>query len=110
LRAPVLEVLGSDEFRLSVAETVARNSEIPPAEAMPDLVAGAVARRDLNDAIRLLEKEKELGALELNDLFILTYVYCLAGEVKKAENLVAGKHRHNQEGLVCRLAVGKTGG
>jgi spermidine synthase len=89
LRVPVLEVLGSDEFRLSIAETVAHNSEIPPPETMPDLVAGALARRDFNDAIRRLEKEKELGALELNDLFILTYLYCLAGEVEKAENLVA---------------------
>ena len=44
LRVPVLEVLGSDEFRLSLAETVARNSEIPPPETMPDLVAGALAR------------------------------------------------------------------
>ena len=88
MRVPVLEVLGSDEFRLSIAETVARNSEIPPAEAMPDLVAGALARRDFNDAIRLLESEKKLGALELNDLFVLTYVYCLAGEVGKAESLV----------------------
>jgi hypothetical protein len=89
LRVPVLEVLGSDEFRLSIAETVARNSEIPPPETMPDLVAGALARRDFNDAIRRLEKEKELGALELSDLFILTYLYCLAGEVEKAESLVA---------------------
>ena len=89
LRVPVLEVLGSDEFRLSIAETVARNSEIPPLETMPDLVAGALARRDFNDAVRLLESQKKLGALELNDLFILTYVYCLSGEVEKAENLVA---------------------
>jgi spermidine synthase len=89
LRVPVLEVLGSDEFRLSLAETVARDSAIPPPETMPDLVAGALARRDFGDAIRLLEQEKEVGALELNDLFILAYVYCLTGEVKKAENLVA---------------------
>ena len=89
LRVPVLEVLGSDEFRLSIAETIARNSEKPPPETMPDLVAGALARRDLDDAIRLLEKRKELGALELNDLFILTYVYCLTGKVEKAEKLVA---------------------
>jgi len=88
LRVPVLEVLGSDEFRLSLAETVARNSEIPPPETMSDLVAGALARRDFDNAIRLLEKEKELGTLELNDLFILAYVYCLTGEVKKAETLV----------------------
>jgi len=89
LRVPVLEVLGSDEFRLSIAETIARNSEIAPAEAMPDLMAGALARRDFNDAIRLLESEKKLGAIELNDLFILTYLYCVNGEVKKAEDLVA---------------------
>ncbi len=64
---------------------------------MPDLVAGALARRDFDDVIRLLESEKKLGALELNDLFILTYVYCLAREVKKAENLVA-----SNSGLIKR--------
>ena len=42
LRVPVLEILGSDEFRLSIAETVARNSEISPPETMRDLVAGVV--------------------------------------------------------------------
>jgi hypothetical protein len=89
LRVPVLEVLGSDEFRLSIAETVARNSEIPPPETMLDLVTGALARRDFDDAIRLLESEKKLGAIELNDLFILTYLHCVNGEVKKAEDFVA---------------------
>ena len=97
LRVPVLEVLGSDEFRLSIAETVASNSEIPPPETVPDLVAGALARRDFDDAIRLLESEKKLGALELNDLFILTYLYCVNGEVKKAEDLVA-----SSSGLIKR--------
>ena len=89
LRVPVLEILGSDEFRLSIAETVAHHSEIPPPETMPDLVAGALARRDFDDAIRLLESEKKLGAIELNDLLILTYLYCVNGQVKKAEDLVA---------------------
>ena len=97
LRVPVLEALGSDEFRLSIAETVARNSEIPPSETMPDLLAGALARRDFDDAIHLLESEKKLGALELNDLFILTYLYCVNGEVKKAEDLVA-----SSSGLIKR--------
>jgi hypothetical protein len=56
---------------------------------MPDLVVGALARRDFDDAIRLLESEKKLGAIELNDLLILTYLYCVNGQVKKAEDLVA---------------------
>src|SRR5437764_6335625 len=97
LRVPVLEILGSDEFRLSIVETVAHNSEMPPPETVPDLVAGALARRDFDDAIRLLESEKKLGALELNDLFILTYLYCVNGEVNKAEDLVA-----SSSGLIKR--------
>ena len=97
LRVPVLEILGSDEFRLSIAETVAHNSEITPPETMPDLVAGALARRDFDDVIRLLESEKKLGAIEPNDLFILTYLYCVNGEVKKAEDLVA-----SSSGLIKR--------
>ena len=58
---------------------------------MPDLVAGALARRDFDDAIRPLESEKKLGAIELNDLLILTYLYCVNGQVKKAEDLVASR-------------------
>jgi hypothetical protein len=89
LRTPVLEVLGSDEFRLAIAEKVAHNSETPPAETLLDLVAGALARRDISGAIRLLESERDQGLTVLNDVFLLTYLYCLDGSVEKAEMLVA---------------------
>jgi spermidine synthase len=89
LRTPVLEVLGSDEFRLAIAERVAHNSETPPAETLPDLVAGALARRDISRAIQLLESERDQGLTGLNDLFLLTYLYCLNGSVEKAETLAA---------------------
>ena len=89
LRTPVLEVLGSDEFRLAIAERVAHNSETPPAETLPDLVAGALARRDISGAIRLLESERDQGLTGLNDMFLLTYLYCLNGSVEKAETLAA---------------------
>jgi len=89
LRIPVLEVLGSDGFRLSIAERVAKKSQPPPLETMPDLVAGALAQRDINGAIRLLENEKDRGSLSLSDTFLLTYLYCLNGEVDKAEMLAA---------------------
>jgi spermidine synthase len=89
LRTPVLEVLGSDEFRLGIAERIARNSDPPPLEILPDLVAGALARRDISEAIRLLENEKDRGVFTVNDTFLLTYLYCLNGSVEKAETLVA---------------------
>jgi len=89
LRTPVLEVLGSDEIRLAIAERVAHNSETPPAETLPDLVAGALARRDISGAIRLLESERDRGLTGLNEMFLLTYLYCLNGSVEKAETLVA---------------------
>jgi spermidine synthase len=89
LRIPVLEVLGSDGFRLSIAERVAKKSQLPPLETMPDLVAGAVAQRDINGAIRLLEDEKDRGPFSLGDTFLLIYLYCLNGEVDKAEALAA---------------------
>src|SRR5205085_7237691 len=38
LRTPVLEVLNSDEFRLSLAQTAAADSPDLPNEAVPDLV------------------------------------------------------------------------
>jgi spermidine synthase len=89
LRIPVLEVLGSDGFRLSIAERVAKKSQPPPLETMPDLVAGALAQRDINGAIRLLENKKDRGPFSLNDTFLLTYLYCLNGDVGKAEALAA---------------------
>jgi len=54
---------------------------------MPDLVAGALAQRDIGGAIGLLETEKDRGVSSLNDTFLLTYLYCLNGSVEKAEPL-----------------------
>jgi spermidine synthase len=88
LRTPVLEALGSDEFRLAMAERIASNSAAPPLEILPDLIAGALARRDIGKAVRLLEDEKARGLFSLNDTFLLTYLYCLNANVEKAEALV----------------------
>ena len=89
LRVPVLEVLGSDGLRLSIAERAAKKSQPPPLEIMQDLVAGALAQRDINGAIRLLENKKDRSSLSLDDTYLLTYLYCLSGEVDKAEALAA---------------------
>ena len=89
LRTPVLEVLGSDGLRVSIAERVAKRSATPPLEIMPDLIAGALAQRNIDRAIQLLESEKDSGALGANDTFLLTYLYCLNGNVDKAETLIA---------------------
>jgi spermidine synthase len=89
LRLPVLEALGSDELRLAIAQRVARETESPPLEIVPDLIAGALARRDLNEAIRLLEGQKDRGAFGVREAFLLTYLYCLNANVDKAEALAA---------------------
>jgi spermidine synthase len=89
LRIPVLEVLGSDAFRVSIAERVAKGSETPPLEIIPDLIAGALAQRNIDRAIKLLESEKDRGGFGVNEIFLLTYLYCLNGSVEKAETLVA---------------------
>ncbi len=89
LQTPVLEVFDSDQFRLAIAEKVAQHSNPPPAEIMPDLIAGALARRDIGGAIRLLESKNDRGFANRSDLFLLTYLYCLNGSVDKAEALVA---------------------
>ena len=82
-------MLGSDGFRLAIAEQVAKRTQTPPLETMQDLIAGTLARRDINGAIRLLEDEKDRGAFNLNHTFLLTYLYCLNGSVEQAEALVA---------------------
>jgi hypothetical protein len=89
LRMPILEALGSDELRLAIAQRVARETESPPLEIVPDLIAGALARRDLDEAIRLLERQKDRGAFGVRETLLLTYLYCLNGDVAKAETLVA---------------------
>ena len=85
LRAPVLAVQNSDEVRLALAERMAANSNLLPSEPAHDLVAGALARRDFRAAIQLLEVEKERGFSNVNDVFLLIYLYCLDGNVEKAE-------------------------
>jgi predicted membrane-bound spermidine synthase len=89
LRTPVLEVLGSDALRVSIAQRVAKDSSTPPLETMPDLIAAALALRDFDGAIRLLENKKDRGMFSANDIFLLTYLYCMNGSVEKAETLVA---------------------
>jgi spermidine synthase len=92
LRAPVLEVMSSDEFRLALARRLNRDSSPPlPVEALRDLVAGALADRDYSSAIQFLEGEKGRGAARPNDLFLLTYLYCLNGKVEKAEALAGAQ-------------------
>jgi len=87
LRAPVLGVQDSDEFRLALAEKLASHSDSVRLEAVHDLVAGALASRDYARAIQLLEGEKDFSTV--NDFFLLTYLYCLNGNVEKAEALAA---------------------
>ena len=82
-------MLGSDGFRVSIAERVARGSETPPLEMMPDLIAGALAQRNIDRAIKLLESEKDRGVFGANEIFLLSYLYCLNGSFEKAETLVA---------------------
>jgi hypothetical protein len=68
---------------------VARGSETPPLEVVPDLIAGALAQRNIDRAIKLLESEKDRGVFGANDTFLLAYLYCLNGSVDKAETLIA---------------------
>jgi spermidine synthase len=89
LETPVLEVFGSDQFRMAIAEKVERRSSEPSAEIIPDLIAGALARRDINEAIRLLESKNDRGFANRTDLSLLSYLYCLNGNVERAEALVA---------------------
>jgi hypothetical protein len=88
LRTPVLEVLQTNEFRLALAESASATSQTPSPDALPDLVAGALAERDYANAIKLIETKRELGAFESTDLYLLAYLYCMNGEVHKAEQLV----------------------
>jgi len=86
LREPVLETLDTNSFRVALAHKAADSLEAPPIEILPDLIAEALAQRDYDDAIRLLE-DKRARAATNRDIFLLTYLYCLNGEVAKAESV-----------------------
>jgi hypothetical protein len=89
LRVPVLGALDSDEIRVELAQRI--NGLIPPAEALHDLMAGALASRDYNRAVQLLEMEKDRGIASAEDLLLLIYLYCLDGNVEKADALAAAE-------------------
>lgn len=89
LRIPVLEVLESDALRVSIAQRIANNSATPPLEVTPDLIAAALAQRNVDRAIGLLENEKDRGVLSVEGTLLLAYLYCLNGSVDKAETLIA---------------------
>ena len=91
LRTPVLAVQNSDEFRLALAERFVAESQSLPPDALHDLVAGALARRDFAAAIRLLEAERDRGFSNSNDFYLLTYLYCVNGNVEKAEALATAQ-------------------
>jgi len=87
LREPVLETLDTNSFRIAVAKKAADNLEPPPTEVLPDLIAAALARRDYHEAIRLLEDKRSVNASNPDDIFLLTYLYCLNSDVAKAESV-----------------------
>jgi len=92
LRGPVLAAQDTDEFRLALAEKVALESPASiPVDALRDLTAGALARRDVPGAIHLLEEERERGFVNVNDVFLLIYLYCLQGDVEQAEALATAE-------------------
>lgn len=84
LRSPVLVALGTDEFRVKIARRVGTIA------AVADLVAGALADRDLKSALVWLQKKPE-AQLGKEELALLVYLYCLDGRIGDAER-VAAKH------------------
>jgi spermidine synthase len=93
LRAPVLAAQDTDDWRVALAEKAAR--QFPgslAAETRRDLIAGAVADRNFSAAIQLLEQENKRGFSNANDLFLLIYLYCLNGDVEKAEAVATARN------------------
>jgi hypothetical protein len=87
LREPVLECLDTNAFRLALAKKAADDLQPPPLDLMPDLIADALATRDYPKAIQLLENKRSRSAPSRDDIYLLTYLYCLNGEVAKAESI-----------------------
>ena len=92
----MLETLDTNSFRVALAHKAADTLEPRPIELLPDLIADALARRDYHDAIRLLEDKRTRAAANPEDIFLLIYLYCLNGDVAKAESVAtptSDRHR-----------------
>ncbi len=87
LRDPVLQCLDSNAFRVALAKKAADDLNPIPLEPMPDLVADALASRDYQKAILLLEEKRTRGTPKSDDIYLLTYLYCLNGQVANAESI-----------------------
>ena len=87
LREPILETLDTNSFRIALVKKAADNLQPPPLDLVPDLIAEALALRDYHAAIRLLEEKRAASTSNSHDVFLLTYLYCLNGEVAKAESV-----------------------
>jgi len=87
LRAPVEEALGSNPIVVAAAEKIGERVQPLPLVAIHPLVAGALAARDFPRAVNLLEDLRDRGGAGQDELVLLTYVYCLAGQIEKADLL-----------------------
>ena len=87
LHEVILEVLNTNEFRVAMAERFVDKLQPTPVEALTDLVAAALAQRDMGHAIQLLEEERNRNVARREDICLLTYLYCLNGNVDRAESI-----------------------
>ena len=87
LREPVLECLDTNSFRLALAKRAADDLQPAALDLLPDLIADALASRDYHEAIRLLEDKRARSAPAPDDIYLLTYLYCLNNEVANAESI-----------------------
>ncbi len=87
LRDPVLQCLDSNPFRVVLAKKAADDLNPVPLEFISDLVANALASRDYPKAIQLLEDKRTRGMPKPDDIYLLTYLYCLNGQVANAESM-----------------------
>jgi hypothetical protein len=51
----------------------------------------SACRRDIAGAIQLLEQERERGFVNINDVFLLIYLYCLHANLDQAEALATAE-------------------
>ena len=87
LREPVLETLGTNSFRVALAEKVADGTNPPPNETVPDLIAAALADRNYSRAGELLDLKRSSGTASRDDLLLLTYLSCVNHDLAKAESV-----------------------
>jgi len=105
LREPVLECLGTNSFRVALAKRSEHEKDQQFRGVAEDMIADALAQRNYAEAIYRLEENRTYHEATQKDIYLLTYAYCVVGEISHAETVA--KDTQDRERPMTKWLWGK---